>query len=501
MEFDPRKINFYSIDQLKQFISDGIVSFPDMQKCGLNYMKQDEIRKWNEEQEKKKEEEKLNKEKEEKEIKMQFDAACGINTIQAYDLFINKYEENETAAQEVVQAKMRRDILIEEIKGKRQKLLDDMKAAPWRYTAEIMSLLFSGVKEEQREILRNADHSGPDAVIYDFLLSGMTLDYESLLENGIIPPDVSKKDICEPDYRMPQKTIDKLGEFPTGRTDVYFLGVPRSGKSSVLSGIMYELYIEGKAAYEPHFVNGVDPCSSYYSGLIKAMAQKKPPVGTPTDSISFMKLNIRNEDRRNEVTIVELSGEAFRGIAEGMETEDAREIWSKLGATQCLRVPNKKCLFFVVDYSVVRNFDNAYCNNIDQAMMLDNALRVFCYDGPNQRKPQVDCTMSKVETVAIIMTKCDLMENVFDRNGRLDEAEKYIEEHFSTFANNLLAVCRRFGINRSNRFQPYILTFSLGKFYVGNTVVFESNDSEEIIKFISTVTPSVNNERTNWFNF
>ena len=488
MEFNPMMVNSYTIEQLQDFINRGVVSFPDLQKLGLNWQMQEKIKTWFDELEKKK-----------AELEAQFNATCKINSIPAYDIFIGKYENEGYASEYVTQAKIKREILIDAMRRYKSALLDDMKASPWKYTAEIMSSLLYGVSPEQLEVIRNAE--GIDRVIRDFILSGVQLNYQDLIDDGIIPEEVSQKDICAPDYRMPQKSVKELGSFPTDRTDVYFLGVPRSGKSSVLSGIMYKLFQKGQAAYEPHFVNGIDPCASYYRGLIKAMASKKPPVGTPTDSISFMKLNIRNGERRNEVTIVEMSGEAFKGIAGGQESIESKERWESLGATQCLRVTNRKCLFFVIDYSVVRELDGVYCNNIDQAMMLNDALRVFLNDGPDFRKPSNGCTMSKVDTVAIIMTKCDLMEGANNRNERLDMAESYIENYFSSFANDLHAACKRFGINRANRYMPYILTFSLGKFYVGNTVVFDGSDSDEIIKFISSVTKSVKNERTNFFGF
>lgn len=495
MEFDPRNVNSYTLEQLKSFINDGVVDFVKLQSYGLNWQMQAQIKQYFEEIENKK-----------KEITTDFNAACSINTIPSYNIFIKKYEEKEftdkfgnITIEYVAQAKMRKAILEEDILKFKNALLNDMNTAPWKYTAEIMSILFNGVSAEQMEMIRANNEI--DRVIRDFILSGMHLQYQDLLDNNIIPDSVSQMDICAPDYRMPQKSVQELGTFPTERTDVYFLGVPRSGKSSVLSGIMYKLYTKGQAAYEPHFVNGIDPCASYYKGLIKAMASKKPPVGTPTDSISFMKLNIRNGNRRNEVTIVEMSGEAFKGISAGNESADSKERWKKLGATQCINVPNRKCLFFVIDYSVVRALEGAYCTNIEQAMMLNDALTVFCYDGPDPKKPHVNCTMSKVDTVAIIMTKCDLMEGVTDRSGRLDEAEKYIEENFAAFANDLSAACKKFGINKANNYMPYILTFSLGDFYVGNTVVFNDKDSDEIIKFISSVTVSVRNDRTNFFRF
>lgn len=39
MEFDPRKVNEYSIEELMSFIESGKVSFSDLQRCGLNWQK------------------------------------------------------------------------------------------------------------------------------------------------------------------------------------------------------------------------------------------------------------------------------------------------------------------------------------------------------------------------------------------------------------------------------------------------------------------------------
>lgn len=487
MEFDPRAVNGYTLEQLIDFINNGKVTFAQLQSCGLNWEMQEKLKKWLDDIKRLKQE-----------AEAEFKAACDINTAKAFEYFIGKYESYDFLRDLVTQARMRRQLILDDDIRKREALLEDMQHSPWKYTADVMRILFEGVSSDQMEIIRNTN--SVDSTIRDFVLSGMQLQYQDLLEKGIIPESVSQKDICEPDFSLPQTNVEELGDFPTDRTDVYFFGVPRSGKSSVLSGIMYKLYSKGQAAYEPHFVDGVDPCARYYRGLIQAMASKKPPVSTARDAISFVKLNIRNEKRRNEITIVELSGEAFNNISRGHESGEEREVWKELGATKCLNSSNRKCLFFIVDYSVVRGLDGAYCANMQQSLILNDALRVFCYDGPNPQKPQVGCTMSKVDTVAIIMTKCDLM-NARNRNDRLDEAERYIEDSFSAFANDLAAACKKFGINRSNDYMPYILTFSLGKFYVGNTVVFNGEDSDEIIKFISSVTKSVKNERTNFFGF
>ena len=269
-EFNPLNINGYSFDELKDFLLSEKVTFQQMQQLGLNWKMQEKVKEWLEEIDGLKKEEDLF-----------WKVSCDTNTKPAYLSYLERYPDGRYVAE----AKVRIAMIDDEFRRKVTALIEDMRKSPWKYTAEIMSMLFNGVSPSQMETIKNAPSDTIDSVIRDFIISDMRLPYEKLLEEHIIPAEVSQNDICAPDYRMPQKKINELGSFPTDRTDVYFLGVPRSGKSSVLSGIMYKLFIEGRAAYEPHLVNGIDPCASYYRGLIKAMSSKKPPVGTPSDSI------------------------------------------------------------------------------------------------------------------------------------------------------------------------------------------------------------------------
>ncbi len=97
--------------------------------------------------------------------------------------------------------------------------------------------------------------------------------------------------------------------------------------------------------------------------------------------------------------------------------------------------------------------------------------------------------MSRVETVAIILTKSDLMgkDNI---NERMAEAQRYLTTNFRAFLKDLEMTCKQHGCNKANDYKLYFLTFSLGKFFVGNSFEFDPRDSREIINFIKTVTPS-----------
>lgn len=436
-----------------------------------------------------------------------WEAALNVSTIDAF----NYYLENHHEGFHVKEAKVK----IAELKFQRAQMLDrllhDMKDEPWKYKADIMHMLFDGAYDEtsQRIInsLKQNNSSSQGAlsglkIAADFLKNQLRITIEDLWNHDIVPKEISKKNIIAPDTQLPSTTIRDMGEFPSNRTDIYFLGVPRSGKSSVLAGLTYQMDRSGCAAYVPHIINDIDPCSQYYYGIKKALVQKTPPASTPTDTISFMKLDIENQERKgvNEVNFVELSGEAFHSIASSMNSQDLREVWAQLGATQCLQSTNRKCLFFVLDYGIISNQggDDRYDDG-DQSDVLNQSLAVLTNDGPDKRDRTRNCTMSKVDSVAVIMTKCDLMGLSLSRNDRLEIAENYINTNFKTFMTQLVKVCKKHGINKKVDYNPYILTFSLGEFYVGNTVMFDPTDANRIIEFIKQITKVTPDRRISLF--
>lgn len=518
-EFNPMRVNLYSIEELIAFLENGY-TIEDFKQSGLNYAKRQQLENmldnkiWEQLRQNPGStsqdyeafisnypnsphvEEARNiiaqKKEDASTDNADWNIALSENTIDAYEYYLSKHPHGS----HIEDAKAKIAYLIHIREQKVGTLLNDMKREPWKYKHDIMRKLFDGASERDIEDYRAGSSFQGLEIAVDFMVNHLTITIDDLMKNGVVPSGVTKADICAHDFQLPATTVKDMGTFPNDRTDIYFLGVPRSGKSSVLSGIIYHLWETGRAGYVPHLVGGIDPCGGYYNGLIQALGNKKPPTATPTDTISFMKLNIRNGNRTNDVTIVELSGEAFRKIADSMNGTDFKEVWAKLGATQCLQSSNRKCLFFVLDYSIIsgKGGDERY-NSASQSLVLESALRVLSYDGPNPNNPTKGCTMSKVESVAVIMTKSDLMENATTREQRISVAQNYIYRYFQNFMNDLYTVCKKYGINKAINYQPYILTFSLGNFYVGNTVLFDASDTSEIIKFISDITPSRDQSR------
>lgn len=158
-------------------------------------------------------------------------------------------------------------------------------------------------------------------------------------------------------------------------------------------------------------------------------------------------------------------------------------------AQQCILNNNPKIIFWVLDWSIVSGKkQEKYYGPADQIKTLTSALKVFENDGPNLNEPSKNCTMSKAVATAILITKSDLMDADTEEK-RIEIADEYLYENCLSFFNDLKYSCQKYNINRTNNNNPYILTFSLGKFLVGNTVLFDGHDADEIIEFIQEKDP------------
>lgn len=477
--FDPMMVNTYATEQLANFIEAG-VSKDTIYGCGLAWDRRPAL------------DEELDKRQRNKlEDEETWNLAVQKDTIDEYKYYLRKYDKwsPEYRGKHVAEAKRRIEELETEFEGLRKELFKTMRCEPWKFKADGVKKLLNGIKStEEIKALRELPIEQQD-VTTRFLASGQHVTYDELKKEKIIPESIKKESLIAEDHHLVQTNITQLGDFPKDRrTDVYFFGVPRGGKSSVLAGILSSMYNKGIATYQPHYNDeGKDLASSYYYGLIESTKKGKFPVSTDTDSISFMNLDLEVNRRQNKLTFVEIGGEAFRAACESQARGDLA--WGELGAGSCLQSRHRKLLIFILDYSLVEGI-NDQSTEFKQAQALETALRMFSTDGTGRDNSE-GCTLSKVDTIAVLVTKSDLMK--CSRDERTEKAYEYISGvKFATFMNNLQEKCRKFGINKPVGYQPYVMAFSLGKLHIGNTYQFDSSDSDAIVNFISDVTEGEN---------
>lgn len=371
-----------------------------------------------------------------------------------------------------------------------QQLIEDMKASPWKYSSAQMSALMEGkATDPNAPRPENDEEQSPSD---RFLARGLKLEFSTLVNNGVVPENFTRLLIESPDFDLPQTA--NFDNFPLDRTDVYFLGMPRSGKSTVLATLFYTMYREGRWQHRinlnPH--THIDPTLDYYNGLLKSVVAKKPPVSTGTDTISYISMDVpagEKKDKTAHINFVEISGEAVKMLAARiMPGGNTQGVWQDLGASRVLSNCNSKVLFFLLDYSKIAS-EEAAMDVLEQELTLKTILQVLTNDGTgkNNRK---GCTMSRVESVAILLTKADLM-NTDDNDERQRIAMNYLENNFTGFMQDLTNCCaaNNFDINHNNGNKPLVFTFSAGKFYVGNTMAFDNTDALRLAERIEALAP------------
>lgn len=478
MEFDPRKVNEYSIEELIAYIDGGVVTFEDFQRCGLRWDKQAVLKEI--------EHECLVDSMREEE---NWQTACSMNTIQAYEFYLSNYGDDARYALEAKSA-------IACVYGPPivdsfpfEDLFADMRENMLKYKADVMCVLFGKIPptDEMRD---------EDSPIGRFLRAGLKLTYEDLHRSGILPEGNRslEKAIFKDDFVVPSFPIVELGEvLPNDRNDVYIIGCPGSGKSCMLAGILTYLHFTGEIQYVPtKNAKGIDGCLSYYHALVTSLSEYKAPRSKDTDPVSFLQVNLGSKYDHN-ITAMEINAEVFKIIWEMEFPLELEGFWDGLGVGRCQQNNNPKTLFFLLDYSTIIGKNPRY-SETDQAQILEDALVVFNIDGTGKHGEK-GCTMSKVRTLTIVITKSDLMDvekgRPLTREERADIAFECLKERFANFMNNLSELCHKYGINANNKghvYEPFVTTFSLGQFYLGNSVVFDDTDSKQLAEYIMVAT-------------
>ena len=301
------------------------------------------------------------------------------------------------------------------------------------------------------------------------------------------PPPVEPKRMA-----LPQFGLEKVGPLARKRTDLYLIGMPGCGKSSLLAGVL-KYMTEAKALRygAPSGTNGNDICQAYYKGLVEGLCERKLPQPTKTDTLVPMQFDI-GPRHKQPITVVEHSGKALKALSDAFIT--GGEAWEKIDVGRCLKNDNPKMLLFLFDYHILTGRDSRF-SAIEQEQVLGNALDVFNSDGTGQYGEK-NSTMSRVRNVAIVITKSDLMEKErgcpLSYDERNDIAFQYMQDRCSGFMNNLSDLCGKYGINADSKehaLEILVTTFSLGRFEGENLVKPNTADAKRLSEYIMASAP------------
>lgn len=330
---------------------------------------------------------------------------------------------------------------------------------------------------------------------------------ERLLDSGIftvnelyaaqvITPESREKALLNRDY-LPvmtdfQKGNQELVSIPG--TDVYFFGMPSSGKTSLLMGIA--------AASGLDYTLDMRTNGGPYAAALRQYAQAGQIPGRTLGRFVTSISGEINDTRPNgkiksiPVNLIEMSGEEFAlRIAETKEPSIAN---MGTGVTNMLRNDNQKIFFIVVDASRPMVKVSYLAHEIDDEVELSKQVR-FRYISQLDildkfmvllGLPDNQEIMSKVSAIHFIVTKADAIDGdpAADRDTK---ALNLINTHYLSVVEQLKNFCRRSkSINKKNDYIPLVYTYSLGRFYPGDVYDFDNTDALKIVDAIRTSTLS-----------
>lgn len=248
------------------------------------------------------------------------------------------------------------------------------------------------------------------------------------------------------------KTIEDLPPMEEGKTDVYFVGVPGSGKSTILSGLLYIAHKKGLLLNNSHNQGG----AQYQDLLINDMRKGLLPAATASGSYNYIPLSLQGEDGAHPLNVVEVPGENYNQMYNNGDVESFLNY---------INNGNKKIIIFVID-SLVHN--EGYMNNanqLDQSLVYANILELF----------RVNQVLEKTDSVYIVVNKFDAIKNTRyfgDPRQDTEIALDFIQNEFLSFVNN----CKNAREQSKNQFKIKVVPFSIGEVQMSTFVNYINED-------------------------
>lgn len=421
-----------SVEQLFEVVSQGLVTLPELQQTGdLDVNKRKTlaglISKHEEEQKA------LNAQKEKQENEAWERAQYG-NEFMLSD-FIAQFPNSRYVYQ--AQERIRTlDAQRKQAQAGKQRILEDLSANPSAYTP-------GEVKE--------------------FLEKG-TLTHSDLLEVGI-PQDVL--DIL-PNLQPPRLSIGNPPEFiPDGYTEVYFWGVPGSGKTAALGAILNTAEKLGllEIATGPGY---------NYMTQVKNMFHDKRPIlsdSTTNEVTQYLPFTLnKSGEKPRSVSLIELSGEVFQCFYyknANLPYPSSQHEKTLNTLIKFLNGRNRKIHFFFIDYEKENHKDR---EGFTQADYLNAASTFF-------KNNQI--FRNTTDAIYIVLTKADLMP--CNREEWIPFAISHLQNNFRSFIETIKTRCKEHSINNGRLF---VEPFSIGKVYFQRISKFDNTTAKRIIEIL-----------------
>ena len=282
-----------------------------------------------------------------------------------------------------------------------------------------------------------------------------------------------------------------------GCIDVYFWGLPSSGKTCILQGLLSTSSLWGNLA---------SSSGSYAEALQQYTDCGIVSPRTLDDSVTTLKTTIITDGHtpiKYNVNFVEMSGHHILDMVEDNSEHSKEENNSDI--TNLLHNDNRKVFFLIIDPTINNiklnreydEYDEQTGEKIHRLKYVVFNQKIFMQQIVNIfQAPANSDIMRKVDSIHIIITKADTFG---ERLQRGEKALNYFNDHYGiNVTQPLVDLCKKYNINCNSNYRPKLFTFSLGKFYVGGLYEYDPIDSELLINTITAIVPPPYRKETFW---
>jgi hypothetical protein len=291
---------------------------------------------------------------------------------------------------------------------------------------------------------------------------------ERLCEHwGIDPELIIKWQKHDPEIsdRIP-RSID---EVPSGYTDVFFWGIPGSGKSCALSALFYTL----KTKFVITSGQGVAELGTSYRKSLTNAFQNDGfgylPESTDFETTQYMPFKFKGKNSKyyRKTSFFELSGELFKHIKSILEKSSkvdkrAEKVFDSLNLV--LSSDNEKIHCFFIDYAKEKKAKRRGVGELGQEDYLEAAATYF--------KENAEIFKRKTKKIYIVVTKADLIEE----DDKKAAASAFLDDNFSNFIENIKHIASQYNIAYD------VIQFSIGDVYCNRICKLNSQFPEALIK-------------------
>lgn len=255
-------------------------------------------------------------------------------------------------------------------------------------------------------------------------------------------------------------------------TEVYFWGIPFSGKTCALGAILSA----AKNGLAARSMIPDNSCQGFgYMNRLSTIFSPgricRLPGGTPVTSTYEMRFDLEDQEHKiHHVACIDLAGELFtcmfmKDAGEQMREDQKQALETLHNILLENRSNNRKIHFFVIEYGAEKRI----YNGLSQAEYLNSAAAHL---------NSIGLFDSNTDAIYVLISKVD---NASYEGSLEEHLLKYMTKNYLGFYNNLLLICKEHGINKG---RVKIVPFSIGNVCFKDYCQFDATSATKMVDLL-----------------